>query len=48
MYLNCPYPFQCKKGDDIATFLSKCRAQTPELRLTSVDNMMYIKVCCAI
>lgn len=37
------YPYQCKKGDDIAAFLSKCRAQTPELRYSSVDNMMYIK-----
>ena len=34
---------QCKKGDDIAAFLSKCRAQFPELRGTSVDNLMYIK-----
>lgn len=35
---------ECKKGDDIGAFLSKCRAQVPELRGTSVDNMMYIKV----
>lgn len=34
---------QCKKGDSIAQFLEKCRAQFPELRTTSVDNMMYIK-----
>ncbi|CAK9782552.1 XAP5-domain-containing protein [Cutaneotrichosporon oleaginosum] len=34
---------ECKKGDDIAAFLAKCRAQVPELRGTSVDNMMYIK-----
>lgn len=35
---------ECKKGDDIGTFLSKCRNQVPELRGTSVDNLMYIKV----
>lgn len=35
---------QAKKGDDIATFLEKCRLQFPELRGTSVDNLMYIKV----
>ncbi|BEJ17847.1 hypothetical protein CspHIS471_0701150 [Cutaneotrichosporon sp. HIS471] len=34
---------ECKKGDDIAAFLTKCRAQIPELRGMSVDNMMYIK-----
>ncbi|KAH9483689.1 Protein FAM50B [Psilocybe cubensis] len=34
---------QCKKGDDIATFLEKCRAQFPELRGVSVDNLMYVK-----
>ncbi|KAJ3507936.1 hypothetical protein NLJ89_g6027 [Agrocybe chaxingu] len=33
----------CKKGDDIATFLEKCRAQFPELRGVSVDNLMYVK-----
>ncbi|KAG8734079.1 hypothetical protein FRC11_012229 [Ceratobasidium sp. 423] len=33
----------CKKGDDIATFLEKCRQQFPELRGVSVDNLMYIK-----
>jgi len=33
----------CKKGDDIATFLDKCRQQMPELRGVSVDNLMYIK-----
>ncbi|WVR08010.1 hypothetical protein IAU60_005054 [Kwoniella sp. DSM 27419] len=32
-----------EKGDDIATFLSKCRQQFPELRGTSVENLMYIK-----
>jgi protein FAM50 len=35
---------QCKKGDNIGTFLEKCRAQFPELRGISVDNLMYIKV----
>jgi hypothetical protein len=35
---------QVKKGDDIATFLGKCRAQFPELRGTTIDNLMYIKV----
>lgn len=34
---------QCKKGDDIGTFLEKCRQQVPELRGVSVDNLMYIK-----
>ncbi|KAG8978376.1 hypothetical protein FRC05_010621 [Tulasnella sp. 425] len=34
---------ECKKGDDISTFLSKCRDQFPELRGVSVDNLMYIK-----
>ncbi|ORY34784.1 XAP-5-like protein [Naematelia encephala] len=34
---------ECKKGDNIAAFLSKCRAQFPELRGTSVENLMYIK-----
>ncbi|KAH8107135.1 XAP5, circadian clock regulator-domain-containing protein [Cristinia sonorae] len=33
----------CKKGDDIATFLEKCRQQFPELRGVSVDNLMYVK-----
>ncbi|CAE6432283.1 unnamed protein product [Rhizoctonia solani] len=33
----------CKKGDDIATFLEKCRQQFPELRAVSVDNLMYVK-----
>lgn len=35
---------QCKKGDDISTFLEKCRQQFPELRSVSVDNLMYVKV----
>ena len=39
-----PLPAQCKKGDDIATFLEKCRQQFPELRGVSVDNLMYVKV----
>ncbi|PWN30354.1 XAP5-domain-containing protein [Jaminaea rosea] len=34
---------QCKKGDSIGQFLEACRAQFPELRATSVDNLMYIK-----
>lgn len=34
---------KCKKGDDIGTFLEKCRQQVPELRGISVDNLMYIK-----
>ncbi|KAG9102823.1 hypothetical protein FRC06_001012 [Ceratobasidium sp. 370] len=33
----------CKKGDDIGSFLEKCRQQFPELRAVSVDNLMYIK-----
>ncbi|KAG8895162.1 hypothetical protein FRC00_007854 [Tulasnella sp. 408] len=31
------------KGDDIGTFLGKCREQFPELRGVGVDNLMYIK-----
>jgi len=33
----------CTKGDDIGTFLEKCRQQFPELRGIGVDNLMYIK-----
>ncbi|OBZ75932.1 Protein FAM50 [Grifola frondosa] len=33
----------CKKGDDISTFLEKCRQQLPELRGVNVDNLMYVK-----
>ncbi|EMD38062.1 hypothetical protein CERSUDRAFT_48725 [Gelatoporia subvermispora B] len=33
----------CKKGDEIATFLEKCRQQLPELRGVGVDNLMYVK-----
>ncbi|KAJ7581167.1 XAP5-domain-containing protein [Mycena floridula] len=33
----------CKKGDEVGTFLEKCRNQFPELRGVSVDNLMYIK-----
>ncbi|KAI0256970.1 XAP5-domain-containing protein [Lactifluus subvellereus] len=33
----------CKKNDDIASFLEKCRHQFPELRAVNVDNLMYIK-----
>ena len=32
-----------KKGDEISTFLDKCKQQIPELRGVSVDNLMYIK-----
>jgi hypothetical protein len=39
------YSEQCKKGDEIGSFLEKCRAQFPELRGVSVDNLMYVKVC---
>lgn len=35
---------EVKKGDDVAAFLAKCKAQFPELRNTSVENLMYIKV----
>ena len=35
---------EVKKGDDIAGFLGKCKAQFPELRATSVENLMYMKV----
>lgn len=35
---------EVKKGDDVAAFLGKCKAQFPELRNTSVENLMYIKV----
>lgn len=41
---RCSLGLQCKKGDDIATFLEKCRLQFPELRGVNVDNLMYIKV----
>lgn len=33
----------CTKGDSIAQFLEKCRAQFPELRGVSVDALMYVK-----
>jgi len=33
----------CKKGDDVGSFLEKCRQQFPELRGVNVDNLMYIK-----
>lgn len=36
---------QCKKGDDIGSFLEKARQQFPELRNVTSDNLMYIKVC---
>jgi len=34
---------KCRKGDDVSTFLEKCRQQFPELRGVSVDNLMYVK-----
>ncbi|KAK9897440.1 XAP5-domain-containing protein [Cystobasidium minutum MCA 4210] len=33
----------CKKGDTIKTFLDKSRQQFPQIKNTSVDNLMYIK-----
>ncbi|KAF5330621.1 hypothetical protein D9619_005921 [Psilocybe cf. subviscida] len=33
----------CKKGDEIGSFLEKCRQQFPELRGVSADNLMYVK-----
>ncbi|KAF9053870.1 XAP5-domain-containing protein [Hymenopellis radicata] len=33
----------CKKGDDIGSFLEKCRNQHSELRGVNVDNLMYVK-----
>ena len=38
------YVGQCKKGDDIGSFLEKCRQQFPELRGVNADNLMYVKV----
>jgi len=38
------FDLQCKKGEDVATFLERCRNQFPELRGVNVDNLMYIKV----
>lgn len=35
---------KCKKGDEVGTFLEKCRQQFPELRGIGVDNLMYVKV----
>ncbi|KAJ2636295.1 hypothetical protein GGF44_003163 [Coemansia sp. RSA 1694] len=34
---------RCRKGDTIAQFLEKCKAQVPELRATSVDGLVYVK-----
>lgn len=34
---------EVKKGDDVGHFLGKCRQQFPELRGTTVENLMYIK-----
>ncbi|KZP12605.1 XAP5-domain-containing protein [Athelia psychrophila] len=33
----------CKKGDEISGFLEKCRQQFPELRGSTVENLMYVK-----
>ncbi|KAI9472708.1 hypothetical protein H4R22_002635 [Coemansia sp. RSA 1290] len=33
----------CKKGDTIGEFLSKCKAQVPELRSCSADSLVYVK-----
>ncbi|KAJ2111093.1 hypothetical protein IW146_005620 [Coemansia sp. RSA 922] len=34
---------RCKKGDTVAQFLDKCKAQVPELRTTSADGLVYVK-----
>ncbi|PIA15148.1 XAP5-domain-containing protein [Coemansia reversa NRRL 1564] len=34
---------RCVKGDTIAQFLEKCKAQVPELRASSVDSLVYVK-----
>ncbi|KAJ2083900.1 hypothetical protein H4R24_000430 [Coemansia sp. RSA 988] len=34
---------RCIKGDTIAQFLEKCKAQVPELRASSVDSLVYVK-----
>ncbi|KAJ2807854.1 hypothetical protein H4S07_003513 [Coemansia furcata] len=34
---------RCRKGDTVAQFLDKCKAQVPELRTTSVDGLVYVK-----
>ncbi|KAJ2613430.1 hypothetical protein H4S08_002202 [Coemansia sp. RSA 1365] len=34
---------RCIKGDTIAQFLEKCKAQLPELRASSVDSLVYVK-----
>ncbi|KAJ2160934.1 hypothetical protein GGF46_001854 [Coemansia sp. RSA 552] len=34
---------RCRKGNTIAQFLDKCRAQIPELRSVSVDSLVYVK-----
>ncbi|KAI9503687.1 XAP5, circadian clock regulator-domain-containing protein [Coemansia spiralis] len=34
---------KCFKGDTIAQFLEKCRAQVPELRGAKADSLVYIK-----
>ncbi|KAJ1817055.1 hypothetical protein GGH91_004988 [Coemansia sp. RSA 2671] len=34
---------RCRKGDTIAQFLDKCKAQVPELRMANVDGLVYVK-----
>ncbi|KAJ2489150.1 hypothetical protein IWW37_004239 [Coemansia sp. RSA 2050] len=34
---------RCRKGDTIAQFLDKCKAQVPELRTANVDGLVYVK-----
>ncbi|KAJ2380134.1 hypothetical protein GGI23_007848, partial [Coemansia sp. RSA 2559] len=34
---------RCKKGDTIAQFLDKCKAQVPELRGSKEDSLVYVK-----
>ncbi|KAJ1891735.1 alpha-1,6- mannosyltransferase [Kickxella alabastrina] len=34
---------RCRKGDTIAQFLDKCKAQVPELRSATVDGLVYVK-----
>ncbi|KAJ1773546.1 hypothetical protein IW140_002045 [Coemansia sp. RSA 1813] len=34
---------RCKKGDTIAQFLDKCKAQVPELRGSKGDSLVYVK-----
>ncbi|KAJ1943536.1 Protein fam50a, partial [Kickxella alabastrina] len=34
---------RCRKGDTIAQFLDKCKAQVSELRSATVDGLVYVK-----